>query len=100
MLGLQRSRLGGRTIAVVTVAVPAAGAIALLTLGGGGAGHGAKRPAAGATAAIERRDLVVHDSQGGTLGYPGSRTVFNRLSGTITWLPSAGSVIKRGGRLF
>src|SRR5258708_26908009 len=31
------------------------------------------------TAPIERRDLVVRDSEDGTLGYTGSRTVLSRI---------------------
>jgi hypothetical protein len=50
--------------------------------------------------AVERRDLVLTDTESGTLSYANSQTVYDRLSGTITWLPSVGQVIKPGGTLF
>jgi peptidoglycan hydrolase-like protein with peptidoglycan-binding domain len=94
----RRTQMPRVAIAVAALAGLAACVVALVTLTGG-----TKRTATGAppphTALIERRDLVVRDSQDGTLGYSGSRTVLSRVSGTITWLPSAGQVIRRGQRL-
>lgn len=55
--------------------------------------------ASGATT-VQRRDLVETDTESGTLSYSDPETVYNRLSGTITWLPSAGQVIKPGQALF
>jgi hypothetical protein len=55
--------------------------------------------ASGATT-VERRDLVETDTESGTLSYANPQTVYNRLSGTITWLPSVGQVIKPGQALF
>ena len=52
------------------------------------------------TTTVKRRDLVETDTEPGTLSYADSRTVYNRLSGTITWLPSVGQVIKPGQALF
>jgi hypothetical protein len=49
---------------------------------------------------VERRDLISTDTESGTLGYADPRTVFNRMSGTITWLPSAGSEVKPGQQLY
>ena len=49
---------------------------------------------------VQRRDLVETDTESGTLSYAGSRTVYDRLSGTITWLPHVGQVIKPGQTLF
>jgi hypothetical protein len=49
---------------------------------------------------VQRRDLVATDTQSGTLGYANPQTVYNRLSGTITWLPSVGQVIKPGQTLY
>ena len=49
---------------------------------------------------VKRRDLVQTDSESGTLSYAGPRTVYNRLSGTLTWLPNVGQAIKPGGTLF
>src|SRR5579863_8856399 len=53
----------------------------------------------GATA-VQRRNLVSTDTESGTLSYANAQTVYNRLSGTITWLPSIGQVIQPGQALF
>src|ERR1700733_11197349 len=55
--------------------------------------------ASGATA-VERRNLVETDTESGTLSYNSPQTVYNRLSGTITWLPEVGQKIKPGQTLF
>jgi hypothetical protein len=49
---------------------------------------------------VQRRNLVETDTESGTLSYAGQHTIYNRLSGTVTWLPSVGQVIKRGQTLF
>jgi hypothetical protein len=49
---------------------------------------------------VQRRTLVATDTQSGTLGYSSPRTVFGRLSGTITWLPTVGAVVKPGQALY
>jgi hypothetical protein len=43
---------------------------------------------------------VQTDTESGTLSYASPQTVYNRLSGTVTWLPSVGQVIKPGEALF
>jgi hypothetical protein len=53
----------------------------------------------GATS-VERRDLVATDTESGTLSYAGAHTVYDRLSGTITWLPRVGQLINPGHALF
>jgi hypothetical protein len=53
-----------------------------------------------ATTTVRRRDLVETDSEPGTLGHTNQQTVYNRLGGTITWLPSVGQVITPGQALF
>jgi hypothetical protein len=55
--------------------------------------------ASGATT-VQRRDLVETDTESGTLSYANPQTVYNRLSGTITWLASIGQLIKPGEALF
>jgi hypothetical protein len=55
---------------------------------------------ASGTTTVERRDLVESDTESGTLSYANPQTVYNRLSGTIAWLPSVGRVIKPGQPLF
>ncbi len=104
--GTDRRPRGG-VIAVTAVAVAvAAGAAA----GGWAFGYGpfahAARPAspAGAiptsTATVTRGTITASEEDSGTLSYDGSFTVYNSLQGTVTWLPSVGAVIRRGGRLF
>jgi putative peptidoglycan binding protein len=51
-------------------------------------------------ATVQRRDLVETDTESGTLSYADPQTVYDRLSGTITWLPGVGQAIRRGQVLF
>ncbi len=55
--------------------------------------------ASGATT-IQRRNLVETDTESGTLSFADPQTVYDRSSGTITWLPSVGQVIKPGQTLY
>lgn len=93
-----------RTIAAAGGTLVAAGAaVGVVVLAGGG--DDARAGAAEATVAtklatITRRDLVETDSEDGTLGYTDARRVVNRLSGTLTWLPRTGSVVRPGRRLY
>jgi peptidoglycan hydrolase-like protein with peptidoglycan-binding domain len=95
----RRSQTPRVAIAVAALVGLAACVVALVTLTGTTKPTTAGAPAVN-TAPIERRDLVVRDTEDGTLGYAGSRTVLSRISGTITWLPSGGRVVRRGERLF
>ena len=52
------------------------------------------------SATVQRRDLIATDTESGTLSYANPQTVFNRMSGTITWLPPIGRVIKPGQALY
>ena len=61
---------------------------------------GTSSSTASGTATVERRNLVETDTESGTLSYARPRTVYNRLSGTITWLPGVGQVIKPGHALY
>jgi hypothetical protein len=56
-------------------------------------------PPAPATAAVTRRDLAATTPVAGTLGYAGSYAV-RGYRGTVTWLPSAGKVIRQGQVLY
>src|SRR5690349_4307980 len=51
-------------------------------------------------ATVQRRDLVQTDTESGTLSYAKPQTVYNRLTGTLTWLPGVGQTIKPGEPLF
>jgi hypothetical protein len=48
------------------------------------------------TATVTRRSLTQQTSVNATLGYAGSYPVTGRVTGTITWLPAAGQVIRQG----
>lgn len=84
--------------------------IAVAVVGGivAGAGAGSSSPTASGNpagapsgaATVQRRDLVQTDTESGTLSYASPQTVYDRLSGTITWLPKVGRVIKPGQALF
>ncbi|HEY1569331.1 MAG TPA: hypothetical protein VGF68_20045, partial [Solirubrobacteraceae bacterium] len=95
-----RHRRGG--LAALALAVAAAAVVVLVSV----AGSPSPTTAAGATkgpagaATVRRRNLVATDTESGTLSYANPQTVYDRLSGTITWLPDVGRVIKPGGTLF
>jgi hypothetical protein len=54
----------------------------------------------GGAATVERRDLIETDTESGTLGYANPQTVYNRLTGTVTWLPAVGVVVNPGQTLY
>ena len=54
----------------------------------------------GGAAIVQRRDLVETDTESGTLSYADPQTVYNRLNGTITWLPAVGELIRPGQTLY
>ena len=51
-------------------------------------------------ATVARRNLTETDTEAGTLSYANPQTVYDRLGGTITWLPKVGQEIKPGGTLY
>jgi hypothetical protein len=63
----------------------------------GTVGPGASAPA---TAAVSRQDLTATMPVAATLGYGGSYRVTGQGGGTLTWLPSAGQVIRQGQALY
>nr|WP_113702423.1 peptidoglycan-binding protein [Nonomuraea lactucae] len=70
---------------------------AVAVLGDGGTGPAATAgPSVPATAEITRRDLVDTKTVTGALTYSGEREVSTGGSGTVTWAPAEGSVIRRG----
>jgi hypothetical protein len=96
-----RSR-GGRLAASLALLI-AVGVVVTIVLRPGSPSPSRPTDAAGsrsATATIQRRDLVQTDTESGTLGHGNPQTVYDRLSGTITWLPSVGQVITPGQALF
>jgi peptidoglycan hydrolase-like protein with peptidoglycan-binding domain len=87
--------------ALMLVAAAAAAAVALADRGPGrAAAPRAAVPAGETTATVSRRTLTESASVDGTLGYGSSMELYDRLSGTFTWLPAVGATIARGGTLF
>jgi len=85
------------------VVVVATGAVAAWRAGvfspaasSGAEQQGATAPA---TAAVTRQDLSATTPVTATLGYAGSYRVTGQGDGTLTWLPSAGQVIRQGQAL-
>lgn len=54
----------------------------------------------GATAQVARRDLIETQSFDGLLGFADEAVLRSPATGTITWLPREGSVVRRGEPLF
>ena len=96
----------GRVLSALGIVASVATMIGIIVGGGlpaSSKGASASSPPAAAgsgSGTVERRDLISTDTQSGTLGYADTRTVFNRLSGTITWLPAAGTEVKPGQQLY
>jgi hypothetical protein len=63
-------------------------------------GHAATGTSGVATATVTRRSLTSQTPVNATLGYAGSYTVTGKASGTITWLPAAGQMIRQGQVLY
>jgi Putative peptidoglycan binding domain len=101
-----RRRRRRRWVAVMVVVVVVAAAA--VTAGLTGAFGGAASPGAGAaasadrtsTAMVTRQSLSSQDQVDATLGYGGSYKVAGQGSGTVTWLPAAGRVIRQGQVLY
>jgi hypothetical protein len=97
------SRGGGRWLVLGVIVVLAAGVVAGWRAGvfsaaaSPGAGPGAPPPA---TSVVTRQDLTATTPESATLGYAGSYTVRGPGSGTLTWLPPAGQVLRQGHALY
>ena len=96
-----RPRRISRRAGVIAVAaiVGAAASFYWLTRETSSAGEatGTKTPAA--TAEIARRDLVETQSFEGLLGYADETSLTSSLTGSITWMPEEGSIVRRGEAL-
>ena len=89
------------TAAVGSIAAAALAITIILVAEPSGSSQSASAAASvGGTTTIQYRDLILTDTESGTLGYANPRTVFDGLSGTITWLPSVGQVIEPGQTLY
>jgi hypothetical protein len=93
-------RHAGSAIAAIGVVALAIGVIV------GAGAPGSSKGASGASsngsgvATVQRRDLIATDTEPGTLGYANPQPVFNRISGTLTYLPTVGATIKPGQALY
>ena len=96
--GRRRRALAVGAVAVVVVVV----AVVVLTQSGSPTHTGSATgvPAGQTTTTVTRRTLTESSTVDGTLGYGASLELYDRLSGTFTWLPAVGAVITRGRTLF
>jgi len=97
--GGPRRRIAAALGAIVVVVI-AIGIVVGAGAPGSSKGQGSSGSTASGATTVQRRDLIETDTESGTLGYANQQTVFNRLSGTITFLPNVGAVIKPGGTLY
>jgi hypothetical protein len=99
-----RGRRRSRWVALGIVVVVAAGAVSAWRAGvfapAASSGSGQQGAPPPATAAVTRQDLSATTPVAATLGYAGSWTVRGQGGGTLTWLPSAGRVIRQGQVLY
>jgi hypothetical protein len=83
---------------VVAVGVAAGWRAGIFAAGAApGSGQAASPPA---TAVVARADIAAITPVAATLGYAGTWTVTGQGGGTLTWLPSAGRVIRQGQVLY
>jgi hypothetical protein len=96
-------RLAGRRLGALLALVVAIGVVIAIVLAGESSpssGSPSNANASSGATAVETRNLTETDTESGTLSYANTYTVYDRLSGTITWLPAVGQVIKPGQALY
>ena len=93
---------GGRLAAAVALLVAIIVVVVIVVNAGSGppAGTAAGAAPSSGAATVQRQDLTETDTESGTLSYSNPQTVYNRLGGTITWLPAVGDEIKPGEALY
>jgi len=82
--------------AVMVVLAGAAGAVAVSGVFKATAGNGPASQYKTSTAVVHRQTLVAQSDLTATLADSGSYTITNQATGTITWLPAVGHVVRRG----
>ena len=97
---VRRARRRMLALGVVGTAVLIAAVLVVLASRDDGAAPTAAASQATKTTTIVQQDLVESEEVDGTLGYSDSRTVTNHLSGTVTWTPKAGTVVKTNHPLY
>ena len=80
----------------------AAAAVVLIAESGSSAKHASGNgvPPGETTTTVTRRTLRESSTVDGTLGYGSTVELYDRVSGTFTWLPAVGAVIDRGATLW
>jgi peptidoglycan hydrolase-like protein with peptidoglycan-binding domain len=94
---------GRRRLVAVAVLLAVIFVVVVVLLDSGSSPHtpaGMGVPAGQTTAEVTRRTLSESSTVDGTLGYGSTLELYDRLSGTFTWLPAVGAVIERGGTLW
>lgn len=97
-----RGRRGRRTVLVASalVVVAAVAVVGALGLGGGGAEAGSSAPPrSGSTVPVTRATLTERTTVDGQLGYGTEIPLPVKSTGTVTWLPTEGRTVERGGTL-
>jgi peptidoglycan hydrolase-like protein with peptidoglycan-binding domain len=92
-----------RWVAVAAVLLAVIVVVVVVLLASGSSPHhpaGMGVPAGQTTAEVTRRTLTESSTVDGTLGYGATLELYDRLSGTFTWLPAVGTTIGRGGTLW
>jgi peptidoglycan hydrolase-like protein with peptidoglycan-binding domain len=87
-------------VAAGAAAVAAAAAAVVVADGGDSSGATRASTAPGATATVERRDLVDRETVDGTLGYADPAPLRAGASGTLTAIRESGAVVRRGRSLY
>lgn len=97
-----KSPASWRRVLALALGLSVAAAVAVaIVLGTGSPSPKATESTGSVTGAtVQRRNLVETDTESGTLGYVDPQTVYDRLDGTITWLPAVGQVIDPGRTLY
>ncbi len=98
-----KTRRRRRLAAGGAVLLAAAAVAVVLTAESGSAGRhdsGNGVPPGETTTTVARRTLTETSTVDGTLGYGSTLELYDRLSGTFTWLPAVGAAIDRGGTLW
>jgi hypothetical protein len=94
------SRISHRHLCVAGALIVAVAAVVVaMAEPFGSDGAGAREVNDGGTrlTTVVRESLSSQTASSGTLGFAGSYSVINEVSGTLTWLPALGTIIPEGG---
>jgi peptidoglycan hydrolase-like protein with peptidoglycan-binding domain len=90
-----------RRIVVAAAAISGLAVAGVVALDGGGKpGLAPAAASTGASATVERRDLVDRDNVDGTLGYADESTLVTGVAGTLTGMRDPGDIVTRGHSLY